>query len=395
MWLQKWSWSGRQRRCWATAWLAVTFVAAVTVQLHAQRVVDVQLTALGNPNICGDREVVVTVSLDSPLYTSDSLLLFEFAIEYNPSVLEFVSPLFIGTLAEDADYSGSGRIDSKTLRVYAFNVTRPFRGQGPLCGLLFRYRSECPDTSSVRFAYEPEKNQEAKILYGALRSAIVTAVEQPPANRSLTAQFPFDSIRLQQDRDAILPVHIRIPEGASFRQWRVTVATDSLMEVRQVRLAEVDSLQSVVIEQSPRTIAVQIESPSPVAPRTVSLEATVRWVGSDSGMSRAIVRIEPASCTCIAVVEGDSLLVRYESLSTIAESGAPVFTWHYDAASQVWKLCGPTEQAVALVQWDLMGRQIERIVAPTDPIVASASSRWSAVALYLRNGNVVRTILVR
>ncbi len=393
MWLLKSFWSGKQLN---GRWWVACIAVFVTVQATAQRTVDVQLSTLGNPNVCGNRDVVVTISLSTPLYSSDSLLLFEFAVAYNPRVLEFVSPLFIGTLAEGAEYSGSGRIDSATIRVYAFNVTRPFRGQGPLCGLLFRYRSDCADTTSVLIAYEPEKNQEAKINYGARYPAIVTAIEQPAPNSSLKAQFSLDSIWLRLSEDGILPLQLSIPDGARLQRWRVTVATDSALEIRQVRLVEVDSLQLVVSEQSPTHATVQIESPSPVAARTVALEATVRWAIGGTARAHVSVTVEPVACSCIGMVEGDSLVVSSDEPSAVGiGQDSEVLTWSYDAAVQEWKLCGPIEQVTALVQWDPIGRRIQQCTVPSDPIVISAVHRWSAVALYLRNGKVVRTILVR
>ncbi len=371
-------------------------VVFATVQATAQRTVDVQLSTLGNPNVCGNRDVVVTITLSTPLYSSDSLLLFEFAVAYNPGKLEFVSPLFIGTLAEGAEYSGSGRIDSATIRVYAFNVTRPFRGQGPLCGLLFRYRGDCADTTSILIAYEPEKNQEAKINYGARYPALVTAIEQPAPNSSLKAQFSLDSIRLSPNEDGILPLEVSIPDGVRLRQWRMTVATDNALEIRQVRLVEADSLQLVLSEQSPTHATVLIESPSPVAARTVALEATVRWAIGSTARAHVSVTVEPVACSCIGKVEGDSLIVRSSEPSAIGiGQDSEAFTWSYDAAVQEWKLCGPTEQVAAFVQWDPIGRQLQQCTALSDPIVISAVHWWSAVALYLRNGKVVRTILVR
>jgi hypothetical protein len=388
MLLRKWSWSGKL----LASSLYLLFIAA---QALAQRTVDVLFGTLGNPNVCGDRSVVVTLSLSTPLYASDSLLLFEFAVAYDPTKMEFVAPLFSGTLAENADYSGSGRIDSATVRIYAFNITRPFRGQGPLAGMLFRYRNSCPDTTSLYLAYEPEKNPEAKIQYGALGSTVVTAQERPQLEGSLTAQFSRDTFEVQHGVIGVVPLEVTVPAGTRLQQWTMTIAADSTLQIRSVRLTAVDSLRLEVVEQSSSHVKVHVVGPSSLPARALSLECEVQWASYDAQTASIMVEIEPVSCACVTAVRGDTAIVRADTITTVSESSTGAFWWLYVPAHQVWKLCGPVEQVAAVVHWDRLGRKIQTIASPSPPVMIDAADRWSAVALILRNGNVVRTILVR
>ncbi|MCX7930662.1 MAG: hypothetical protein N2663_08095 [Chlorobi bacterium] len=364
-------------------------------QVFGQRTVDVVLEPLSRPNICGDRDVAITIGLNTPLYVSDSLLLFEFAIAYDPSKLQFVAPLFAGTLAENAEYSGSGRVDSATVRVYAFNVTHPFRGQGPLCGLLFRYRGQCPDTTSVTIAQSPEKNIEAKIEFGTVRAASVQSLELPVSNRSLTAQFPNDTIQILRRQETAIPIVVTVPPEIALSKLTATITADSGVSLRRVTLIRPDTLQLDTIEITEQSWKVQIASLSRLPAQAIELSCIVE-PHANSTVGRVWIALEHPPCACVASAVGDSTLIVVEQSSGVSVNQEQLLMWRLDPVSLAWELCGPTESVTALMQWDQLGRLIvNHVWCPSEPIRLSAESRWSAVVLFLQNGTMLRTVLVR
>jgi hypothetical protein len=369
------SWIGR----------ATFIVALLWSSLHAQRIVDVQLATLGPANLCGDRQIVVTIGLSTPLYVSDSLLLFEFVVGYNPAKLQFIAPLFIGTVADNADYTGSGAIDSATVRVYAFNVTRPFRGSGVLCGLLFRYRGDCPDTTGIRLVYEPEKNVEAKISYGELGAAIVSAIEQ--SNSSLTAQFPQDSLSVTLGSRIELPLTITIPSERVRRCSFHLTASEGIV-IEKVTLAEYDSLTLYVESSDSSSLQAWIESPSVLRSRDVTIKCAITL--NRSGRAQLIVNPGHPQCACVSAVAGDSVTILVSKDLRVSEVESHALVWSRDG--DMWKLWNFPDQACELDWWDSLGRHVAKMSIESEPVILRADN-WNPMLIRLRNGCVIRAIL--
>lgn len=370
-----------------SSWIGNLLVAALLlwVPVRAQRIVDVQLAALGTADLCGDRQVVVTISLSTPLYASDSLLLFEFAVGYDPAKLQFIAPLFTGTIAEGADYSGSGAIDSATVRVYAFNVTRPLRGTGPLCGLLFRYRGDCPDTATVRLVLPPEKNAEAKLEFGQLGTALVEAVEHPSS--SLKAQFPYDTALVAIGVERELSLEFNVP-AARVRTWSFLLRGSTGLRLNRAALAANDSLTLVVESSDSLELHAQIVSPSPLQARKVTLTCSAQL--SRSELAQLEVVPELPRCACVVSVQGDTVsIVPAETLSIIEQAASG---FKYAQVDSQWKLWNLPEQAIELVVWDSLGRFASRVPI-TGQTVAIQADRWNPILIRLRDGSVIRTIL--
>jgi hypothetical protein len=355
------------------------------VPVCAQRIVDVQLAALSTANLCGDKQVVVTISLSTPLYASDSLLLFEFAVGYDPAKLQFVAPLFTGTLAEGADYSGSGAIDSATVRVYAFNVTRPLRGTGPLCGLLFRYRGDCPDTTTVRLVLPPEKNAEANIQYGQLGTTTIEAVEY--TSSSLTAQFPYDTASVAKGTGFELPIEFNIP-SSRIRAWSFRLRGSGGLRLESVQLAASDSLVLFVESIDSTEQNVYVQSPSPLRVRKVIVTCSALLTRFEP--VRLEVVPELPRCACVASVKGDTIhIVPSETLSV---PNQPTSSFRYAQVGDVWKLWDLPEQAIELVVWDSLGRFTSKVALTGQPVTVQAD-RWNPVLIRMRDGNDIRTVL--
>lgn len=370
-------------------WIGSSLVAAslLCVPVRAQRTVDVQLTALGTADLCNDRLVVVTISLSTPLYASDSLLLFEFAVGYDPIKLQFVAPLFTGTLAEGADYSGSGAIDSATVRVYAFNVARPLRGTGPLCGMLFRYRGDCPDTANVRVVLPPEKNTEAKIEFGQLGTAIVEAVEH--SSGSLTAQFLNDTASVAKGKEVDLPIEFNVPT-ARVRTWSFRLRGSDGLRLHRIRLAANDSLTLIAESNDSSELHARIESPSPLQARKLVVTCSAQL--DRYKPARLEVFSELPRCACVASVGGDTLSIVPLETTSVAQQATPSFK--YAVVDDGWKLWDLPEQAFELVVWDPLGRIASRVMVSGQPISVHADL-WNPVLIRLRDGSVIRTILRR
>lgn len=379
-----------QRLCWRGKALLVAY-ALGGVPSVAQRSLDIELVPLTTANVCGDRQVVVTINPNAPLSVNDSLLLFEFAIRYDPQKLQFIAPLFIGTIAENADYQGSGAIDSATIRIWAFNVLRPLRGDGPLCGMLFRYRSECADTTSIAFAREPEKNPEAKITYGRLGRALIEAVESPGINRSLTAQFPHGLIQCQTNQAQTIQWYFSIAPGTRLRQWQWYLVARGPLQIEHVALAEEDSLQLELESISPTMVRAQISSPSPIAPRRIPLECSVVLRSTDT--ATLWVEMLPPLCACVGTVQSDTVTVVSAPLGGVNAEKENVIYWHWNGSW--WELCGSDAQLAELTIWDHVGRCLYH-GAPATEYIATLQQLvpWMAVRLRYRDGSQHQTILM-
>lgn len=379
-----------QKLCWSVKALVVA-CALGGGPSFAQRVVDVQLVPLGAANVCGDRQVVVTINLSAPLSVNDSLLLFEFAIRYDSQKLQFIAPLFTGTIAENTDYRGSGAIDTATVRIWAFNVLRPLRGDGPLCGMLFRYRGDCADTTSIAIAREPEKNPEAKIIYGRLGRALIEAVESPSTYRSLTAQFPDSLLRLQTNQVQTISWYFSITPGTRVQRWQWQLVAHEPLQIENVALAEEDSLRLELESISPSVVRAQISSPSPIAPRRIPLECTVVLRTADT----AALRIEmlPPPCACVGIVVGDTVKIVAAPLGGVNADNEEEFYWRWDGYR--WELCGTGAQLPELTVWDQLGRCLYH-VAPgrASTITFPMPVPWMAVTLRFHDGSRRQTILM-
>ncbi|GIV55210.1 MAG: hypothetical protein KatS3mg039_1728 [Candidatus Kapaibacterium sp.] len=370
-----------------SSWIGNLLVAALLlwVPVRAQRIVDVQLAARGTADLCGDRQVVVTISLSTPLYASDSLLLFEFAVGYDPVKLQFIAPLFTGTVAEGADYSGSGAIDSATVRVYAFNVTRPLRGTGPLCGLLFRYPGECPDTVTVRLVLPPEKNAEAKLEFGQLGTALVEAVEHPSS--SLKAQFPYDTAFVALGVERELSLEFNVP-AARVRTWSFLLRGSRGLRLNRLALAANDSLTLVVESSDSSELYAQIVCPSVLQARKVRLTCSAQLHRSEPAQLEVVPELP--HCACVASVQGDTVSIVPDETVSVTQRAAS--SLKYARIGEEWKLWDLPEQAVELVAWDSLGRFASRVAITGLPVIVRADC-WSPVLIRLRDGSVIRTIL--
>lgn len=357
----------------------------------AQRIVDIQLNTLGKADICGDRQVVVTVDVSSPLFTSDSLLLFEVALRYDPQKLQFIAPLFSGTLTENTEYRGSGAIDSTIIRIWAFNVMRPIYGNGrPLVAALFRYRGNCPDTAAVTIAYTPEKNQEAKIVFGQLGSTVVEAIEQQNRQRSLKAQFPIRSVSIPLRERKKIQCVFSVGQGTRVQQWRWTATIPANLEVESVRLPYEDSLQLFLEERTANTLRGRIVSPSPIRERQVVTEWTVLLTEGDTAVVQ--VEVEQPSCGCVGAVSGDTVTIVRQEISAVPVYNWPIPEWIWKEG--YWELRDQLEQVAEVTVWDITGRVLLHTQSSGNGLYRVERCRWCVATVRLHDNSRLRTMLI-
>ncbi|MCS7001021.1 MAG: hypothetical protein RML15_06490 [Bacteroidota bacterium] len=357
----------------------------------AQRIVDIQLNTLGKADICGDRQVVVTVDVSSPLFTSDSLLLFEVALRYDPQKLQFIAPLFSGTLTENTEYRGSGAIDSTIIRIWAFNVMRPIYGNGrPLVAALFRYRGNCPDTAAVTIAYTPEKNQEAKIVFGQLGSTVVEAIEQQNRQRSLKAQFPIRSVSIPLRERKKIQCVFSVGQGTRVQQWRWTATIPANLEVESVRLPYEDSLQLFLEERTANTLRGRIVSPSPIRERQVVTEWTVLLTEGDTAVVQ--VEVEQPSCGCVGAVSGDTVTIVRQEISAVPVYNWPIPEWIWKES--YWELRDQLEQVAEVTVWDITGRVLLHTQSSGNGLYRVERCRWCVATVRLHDNSRLRTMLI-
>jgi hypothetical protein len=118
----------------------------------------------GNQNL---REILLTVNLGD-VKISDSLLSYEFIIQYDTSKVRFQRALTLNTLASFFDIDNS-TVSNSEARIYGSggqlnNLFKPVAGSRPLIAFLGNFIGNCGDSTNISM-YKIEMNNEFKIKY--------------------------------------------------------------------------------------------------------------------------------------------------------------------------------------------------------------------------------------
>lgn len=117
-------------------------------------------------DVCSqERTFVVTASVGE-VFFADSLMSFDITINYDTAVLRPTTGLPSGTLAELMKYGDFSpyynfQIPGE-MRVGAFTISTPVRGNRPLFAVGGTFRGTCPDTGRLGVFFRPEFNPEFK-----------------------------------------------------------------------------------------------------------------------------------------------------------------------------------------------------------------------------------------
>ncbi|HCN06030.1 MAG TPA: hypothetical protein DIS79_10460 [Bacteroidetes bacterium] len=117
-------------------------------------------------DVCSqERTFVITASVGE-IFSSDSLLSFDITINYDTAVLRPTTGLPSGTMAELMKYGDFSPYYNfqvpGEMRVGAFTISTPARGNRPLFALGGTFRGTCPDTGRLGVFFAPEFNPEFK-----------------------------------------------------------------------------------------------------------------------------------------------------------------------------------------------------------------------------------------
>jgi len=117
-------------------------------------------------DVCSqERTFVVTASVGE-IFSSDSLLSFDITINYDTAVLRPTTGLPSGTMAELMKYGDFSPYYNfqvpGEMRVGAFTISTPARGNRPLFAVGGTFRGNCPDTGRLGIFFTPEFNPEFK-----------------------------------------------------------------------------------------------------------------------------------------------------------------------------------------------------------------------------------------
>lgn len=173
-------------------WIIVAMVfVSIATESMGQRNINISLVQIDSVDFCGDKYLIVGVNLGT-LTPQDNLLLYEYVIQYESDKLAFERVLTVGTLSDGIEFSGSGKLDSNTIRVYGFNINRPIRGSGYIVAMLFRITGDCFVTPKIKTLDNPDINPDAKVRYVSTDS--LSGNIKVKSKGSLKAEFSKDTI---------------------------------------------------------------------------------------------------------------------------------------------------------------------------------------------------------
>lgn len=176
-------------------------ILVIATDSIAQRDVKVTLVQIDSVDYCGDKFLIAGIDIGT-LTTQDNVLLYEYAVQYESENLVFERLLTTGTLSDGIENSGFGKLDSSTVRVFGFNITRPIRGSGYVVALLFRVKGDCYITPKIKVLDNPEVNQDAKIRY--VQSESLVGSIKVKAKSSLKVEFSKDTIVVSDTSSTML-----------------------------------------------------------------------------------------------------------------------------------------------------------------------------------------------
>ena len=207
-------------RVWLALLLLIGWVGPAAAQI------DVSL-----PDIQGDPgdEVVIPVLVSD--VTGSNVTAFWFRLVFDPTVVEFMDIVLVGSVAEGSLASTNASTEGEFVVACAIATTRPFSGSGVLIYLTARLRAEGHSALEFdEFTFNDDGIPGARLFAGSATSGAPTyseSDEHPGAAFRLRGHFPepaADEVSIRIEVVVPGPVHVRIfdllgREIAADRYW--------------------------------------------------------------------------------------------------------------------------------------------------------------------------------
>lgn len=151
-------------------------------------------------NTCsGEQRWVFSVWIGE-VYFSDSLMSFDITIGYDTAHLRPTTGLWLGTLADKMRFADISPyinlVVPGEIRVGAFTITTPVKGNEPLFAVAGDYKGTCLDKDTFSLPYSPEFNEEFRASIKYFRTDTVIAVAVPSEIPNQGTAFLQDSVTL-------------------------------------------------------------------------------------------------------------------------------------------------------------------------------------------------------
>jgi len=234
--------------------------ASDTVTITSNRVV----------NTCtGEQRWLILVDIGE-VYASDSLMSFDITIGYDTALIRPTDGLWSNTLAEKMKFGDiSPFINLRQpgeIRVGAFTLNTPVKGDLPLFGVAGDFKGTCIDTDTLFFPYMPDFNSEFKVFIRALQTdTIIAQAISTPVNEG--ASIDADTVVLKgKDSTASIPFTMTSGSFAG-SSVQVGMRLESPLPARidSVRFDDMTLVDSVIIRVNGQEAMVFLRSGSVVA----------------------------------------------------------------------------------------------------------------------------------
>ncbi len=295
--------------------------------LKAQNDINLEIKQFYPLDICGDesRQRVVLVIDSDEIFPDDSLYGFDFQIDYNPELLKFHSPLFIGTLAEYFDYKDVVFSDTGSLRGFAVNLSQQtVYGSKPLIAFWGDYLSDCPDTAYVNFRYF-EFTDEFTRGVNEMKDFVLDVNIPDKQERELKLTAEKDSLFFdnEQKRNSVDLTMDIMPES---RVDAFGVYVEKESDLNQKIKFEVDTfdllsgnIEYVSVSESHRYKIYRFKVKENLVSEKI---LRLHFENISNEKFSKMVTIAPTEydyCSCVTRYNGDSILIRYDNVSAVKE----------------------------------------------------------------------------
>jgi hypothetical protein len=376
-------------------WIMVAvMILVIATESIAQRDVKVSLVQIDSVDYCGDKFLIAGIDVGT-LTNQDNVLLYEYVVEYESDKLAFERLLTVGTLSDGIDNGGSGKLDSTSVRVFGFNITRPIRGSGFIVALLFRVKGDCYTKPRIKVLDNPEVNPDAKIRY--VQSEPLIGNIKVKAKSSLKAEFSKDTIVVSDTASQMfLPLLITKEVGSSVD----TMFIQTIYPKREVLSDSLDisSFGSIVNKQ--KNIGVTNDTVIYTVLRTVSNKLdsinailNVTFNKNSSGLGNHQIEygvIGTNRCSCVQPSKSDKIEVIVQKVTSVEDEKFNN-TLHVLRNGDFWELTS-IERINEVKAVDMLGRTYEVLLDESGIARIRIPEQYEVVFLQVRTASDTKTL---
>lgn len=253
-------------------------------------------------NTCSGEQRWVFAVWIGEVYFSDSLMSFDITIGYDTAHLRPTTGLWLGTLADKMRFSDISPyinlVVPGEIRVGAFTLTTPVKGNEPLFAVTGDYKGTCIDQDTFSLPYSPEFNEEFKVMVQYFRTDTVIAVAVASDALNQGAVLLQDSVSLAGlDSTATTNLALHLSETPA-DQYSVEVRLASPLIATIDSLTFSDSLNIDSIVYSPDRFQAKAYTISPGTDGIVG-QIHLRSATNDTASTLLIVETQAfGDCLC-------------------------------------------------------------------------------------------------